>query len=32
VIGKEVPFSLLQAIAEQPSEALRQGLERFSIV
>jgi tetratricopeptide (TPR) repeat protein len=26
VIGKDVPFSLLQAIAEQPAEALRQGL------
>ena len=26
VIGKEVPFSLLQAIAERPAEALRQGL------
>jgi DNA-binding NtrC family response regulator/tetratricopeptide (TPR) repeat protein len=26
VIGKEVPFSLLQAIAEQPSETLCQGL------
>jgi DNA-binding NtrC family response regulator/tetratricopeptide (TPR) repeat protein len=26
VIGKEVPFSLLHAIAERPAEALRQGL------
>jgi predicted ATPase len=26
VIGQEVPFSLLQAIAERPAEALRQGL------
>jgi tetratricopeptide (TPR) repeat protein len=26
VIGKDVPFSLLQAIVERPAEALRQGL------
>ncbi len=26
VIGKDVPFSLLQAIVERPTEALRQGL------
>jgi class 3 adenylate cyclase/tetratricopeptide (TPR) repeat protein len=26
VVGKEVPFALLQAIAERPDEALRQGL------
>jgi DNA-binding NtrC family response regulator/tetratricopeptide (TPR) repeat protein len=26
VIGKDVPFSLLQAVAERPAEALRQGL------
>jgi class 3 adenylate cyclase/tetratricopeptide (TPR) repeat protein len=29
VIGKDVPFTLLQAIAETPEETLRQGLERL---
>ena len=29
VIGKDVPFALLQAIAEQPEESLRQGLQRL---
>ena len=29
VIGKDVPFALLQAIAETPEEALRQGLGRL---
>ena len=28
VIGKDVPFALLQAIAELPEEALRRGLWR----
>ena len=30
VIGKDVPYPLLQAIAELPEEALRQGLEQSS--
>src|SRR5262249_35414359 len=29
VIGKDVPYALLQAIAEQPEDALRQGLARL---
>ena len=29
VIGKDVPFALLQAVAEVPEEALRQGLTRL---
>ena len=29
VIGKDVPFSLLQAIAELPDEALRRGLDHL---
>src|SRR5262249_28853172 len=29
VIGKDVPFTLLRAIAELPDEALRRGLERL---
>jgi class 3 adenylate cyclase/tetratricopeptide (TPR) repeat protein len=29
VVGKDVPFSLLQAIAELPAEALRHGLDRL---
>jgi class 3 adenylate cyclase/tetratricopeptide (TPR) repeat protein len=29
VVGKEVPFALLQAIAELPEEALRRGLDRL---
>jgi DNA-binding NtrC family response regulator/tetratricopeptide (TPR) repeat protein len=29
VIGKEVPFSLLQAVVELPAEALRQGLAQL---
>ena len=29
VVGKDVPFALLQAIAELPEEALRRGLDRL---
>ena len=29
VVGKDVPFALLQAIAELPDEALRRGLDRL---
>jgi tetratricopeptide (TPR) repeat protein len=29
VVGKDVPFALLQAIAEQPDEALRRGLDHL---
>ena len=29
VVGKDVPFSLLEAIAEEPEERLRQGLARL---
>jgi tetratricopeptide (TPR) repeat protein len=29
VVGKDVPFGLLQAVAEQPDEALRRGLDRL---
>ena len=29
VVGKDVPFSLLQAIAEEPEEALRRGLDHL---
>src|SRR5439155_14553517 len=29
VIGKDVPFALLQAIAEVPDQALRRGLDRL---
>jgi predicted ATPase len=29
VVGKDVPFALLQAIAESPDEALRRGLDRL---
>ncbi len=28
VVGKDVPYALLQAIAELPDEALRRGLDR----
>jgi class 3 adenylate cyclase len=31
VVGKDVPFALLQAIAELPDEALRAGLDRLRI-
>ncbi len=31
VVGKDVPFTLLQAIAELPDEVLRQGLTRLQI-
>jgi predicted ATPase len=28
VVGRHVPFALLQAVAERPDEALRRGLDR----
>jgi class 3 adenylate cyclase/tetratricopeptide (TPR) repeat protein len=31
VVGKDVPFALLQAIAELPEDALRQGLTRLHV-
>jgi predicted ATPase len=30
-VGKDVPFTLLQAVAEQPDEALREGLARLQM-